>query len=305
VASELAKVYPLPIRWGEGFGSLASGFSGCRSTPTSSRRRERRAPPSLAKHRSRPLTFRAFSAHNPIWFLRESKQSKSRPMQKIAKLATIALLFAVMTMARVHAQTNTIRTNVLLNLTFKLTGYEQVILNFTGSTNGPFLRSAKAQSIATDGIIRSIAKQAHITNDVSAAKLLYRVSWTNPTNDISQDIIIRRGAEDYVVNNYILVNFPDSVTQERPTATGTTNVTDYANCNVSLGTSSGSFTLHGLATIKSGSLFYNGRLADPTPTPQSFTASVSGSGSIGFHRCEWKGTVMGSGQKIELVQVSP
>jgi len=228
-------------------------------------------------------------------------------MQKIAKLATIALLFAVMTLARVHAQTNTTtyRTNVLLNLSFKLTGYEQVILAFTTNVNGPVLKSAKAQSIATDGVIRAIAKQAHITNDVSAAKLMYRVSWTNPTNDISQDIIIRRGAEDYVVNNYVLVNFPDSVTQERPTASGTTNVTDYANCNVSLGTASGYFTLHGLATIKSGSLFYGGRLADPTPTPQSFTASVSGSGSIGFHRCEWKGTVMGSGQKVEVVQVSP
>lgn len=224
-------------------------------------------------------------------------------MQKIAKLATIALLFAVVSLDRVHAQTY--RTNVLLNLSFKLTGYEQVVLAFTSSTNGPFLKSAKAASITTDGVIRAIAKQAHITNDVSAAKLMYRLSWTNPTNDISQDIIIRRGAEDYVVNNYILVNFPDSVTQERAGLNGTTNVTDYANCNVSLGTSSGSFTLHGLATIKSGSLFMGRTLVDPSPTPQSFTASVAGSGSIGWHRCEWKGTVMGSGQKVEVVIDSP
>jgi hypothetical protein len=230
-------------------------------------------------------------------------------MQKIAKLATIALLFAVMSLARIHAQTNTntttYRTNVLLNLSFKLTGYEQVVLAFSTNVDGPFLRSAKPQSIATDGVIRAIAKQAHITNDLSAAKLMYRLSWTNPTNDLSRDIIIRRGSEDYVVNNYILVNFPDSVSQERATLSGTTNLTEYANCNVSLGTSSGSFTLHGLATIKSSSLFYLGRLLDPTPFPQSFTASVAGSGSIGFHRCEWKGTVMGSGQKVETVLVSP
>jgi hypothetical protein len=226
-------------------------------------------------------------------------------MQKIAKLATIALLFAVMTMARVHAQTDTYRTNVLLNLTFKLTGYEQVYLFLSISNfDGPYVPSAKTASIATDGIIRSIAKQAHITNDVSAAKLMYRLSWINPTN-ISRDIIIRRGAEDYVVNNYILVNFPDSVSHVRATLTGTTNVTDYANCNVSLGTSSGSFTLHGLATIKSGSLFMGRTLIDPTPTPQSFTASVAGSGSIAFHQCEWKGTVMGSGQKVEVVLDSP
>jgi hypothetical protein len=223
-------------------------------------------------------------------------------MQKITKLATISLLFAVMTVARLHAQTNTYRTNVLLNLSFKLTGYEQVILAF--ATNGPFVKSAKPASIATDGVIRAIAKQAHITNDLSAAKLLYRVSWTDP-DFLSHDIIIRRGTEDYIVNNYILVNFPDSVSQERAALNGTMNVTDYANCNVSLGTSSGSFTLHGLATIKSGSLFMGRTLVDPTPTPQSFTASIAGSGSIGFHRCEWKGTVMGSGQKIEVEQVSP
>ncbi len=227
-------------------------------------------------------------------------------MQKIAKVAIVALLFTVMTLARVDAQTtNTYRTNVLLNLTFKLTGYEQVYLFLsTSNFDGPYVPSAKTASVATDGIIRSIAKQAHITNDVSAAKLYYRLSWTDP-DAISRDIIIRRGTEDFVVNNYILVDFPDSVSTVRATLIGTTNVTDYANCNVSLGTSLGSFTLHGLATIKSGSLFYNSRLSDPTPTPQSFTASVAGSGSIGIHRAEWKGTVMGSGQKVEVEQVSP
>jgi hypothetical protein len=226
-------------------------------------------------------------------------------MQKIAKLAIVALSFAVMTLARVDAQTDTYRTNVLLNLTFRLTGYEQVYLFFSSSNfSGPYAASAKAATVATDGVIRSIAKQAHITNDLSTAKLYYRLSWTDPDH-ISRDIIIRRGTEDTVVNNFILVNFPDSVSTVRATLNGTTNVTDYANCNVSLGTSSGSFTLHGLATIKSGSLFYNGHLSDPTPTPQSFTASVAGSGSIGFHQAEWKGTVMGSGQKVEVVLDTP
>src|SRR4029077_8990957 len=101
----------------------------------------------------------------------------------------------------------TYRTNVLLNLTFKLTGYEQVYLFFTtNGFDGPYAPSAKNLSVLTDGVIRSIAKQAHITNDVSSAKLLYRLSWTDPKN-ISRDIIIRRGGEDFVVNNYILVNF--------------------------------------------------------------------------------------------------
>src|SRR6266566_405800 len=118
-------------------------------------------------------------------------------MQKIAKLAVIALSLTVMTMAKVHAQTNAYRTNVLLNLTFKLTGYEQVYLFLsTNRFDGPYAPSAKTASVVTDGIIRSIAKQAHITNDVSAAKIYYRLSWTNP-DDISHDIIIRRGSEDY------------------------------------------------------------------------------------------------------------
>jgi hypothetical protein len=46
-------------------------------------------------------------------------------------------------------------------------------------------------------------------------------------------------------------------------------------------------------------------LIDPTPTPQSFTASVAGSGSIGFHQAEWKGMVIGSGQKVEIVLDNP
>jgi hypothetical protein len=221
-------------------------------------------------------------------------------MQKIAKVALVALLFTLI--ARAHAQdTNVYRTNVLLNLTFKLTAYEQVYLVFSTNAIAP---SAKTSSVATDGIIRAIAKQAHITNDVSEAKLLYRLSWINPAN-ITRDIIIRRGSEDIVVNNYILVNFPDSVSHVRATLTGTTNATDYANCNVSLGTSLGSFALHGFATIKSGSLFYNRHLIDPTPTPSGFTATIAGSGSIGFHQTEWKGTVIGSGQKVEVEQVSP
>jgi len=226
-------------------------------------------------------------------------------MQKIAKLAIVALLFAVMSMISVRAQTNSYRTNVLLNLAFKLTGYEQVYLFFSTNTfDGPYAPSAKSFSVATDGIIRAIAKQAHITNDVSSAKLYYRISWTDPAS-VSRDIIIRRGTEDYVVNNYILVNFPDSVSHVRATLSGTTNVTDYANCNVSLGTSAGSFALHGFATIKSSSLLYNGRLVDPAPTPSGFTATVAGSGNIALHRAEWKGTVIGSGQKVEVVQIAP
>jgi hypothetical protein len=226
-------------------------------------------------------------------------------MQKIAKLASVALLFIVMAVRRADAQTNTYRTNVLLNLTFRITGYEQVYLFLsTNGFDGPYAPSAKTATVATDSVIRAIAKQANITNDLSGAKLYYRLSWTDP-GDIARDIIIRRGSQDYVVNNYVLVNFPDSVSQVRATLNGTTNATDYANCNVSLGTSSGSFTLHGLATIKSGSLFYGRTLIDPTPIPQSFTASVAGSGGIGFHRAEWKGTVMGSGQKVEIVPVSP
>jgi hypothetical protein len=216
-----------------------------------------------------------------------------------------------MTLATAHGQTNTntYRTNVLLNLTFKLTSYEQVYLFLTTNLfDGPYAPSAKTATVTTDGIIRAIATQADITNDLSGAKLMYRLSWINPAN-ITRDFIIRRGTEDFVVNNYVLVSFPDSVSQVRASLNGTTNVTEYANCAVSLGTRMGSFTLHGLATIKSGSLFYNGRLIDPVPTPSGFTATIAGSGSIGpqFHRAEWKGTVIGSGQKVEveLVPDSP
>jgi|ERR1051326_1122898 hypothetical protein len=226
-------------------------------------------------------------------------------MTKLFKAALFGSLLAVMPLTGAHAQTNTYRTNVLLNLTFTLTSYEQVYLFLsTNGFNGPYAPSAKTEKIVTSGIVRAIANYAHIPGPLDTAKLYYRLSWTDP-EDISRDIILRTGNGDTNVNNYILVSFPDSVTQQRAALNGTTNATDYANCNVSLGTSSGSFTLHGIATLKSASLMMNRQMIDPRPFPSSFSATVAGSGSIGFHQAEWKGTVMGSGQKVEVQQVSP
>lgn len=113
------------------------------------------------------------------------------------------------------------------------------------------------------------------------------------------------GTNDMVVNNFISVSFPDSVTTLKATLAGTTNATDYANCNATLSTGHGSFSLHGIATLKSASLFNGKSLIDLNPYPTTFTATVSGSGSLGFHRAEWKGTIMGSGQKVESTLVSP
>ena len=89
-------------------------------------------------------------------------------IKKIAKIAVGALFLAVITTATANAQTNSYRTNVLLNLTFSLTAYEQtyVFLSTNGfSGYGP---TAKTSKVATDGVIRAIAKQAHITNDLSS-----------------------------------------------------------------------------------------------------------------------------------------
>jgi hypothetical protein len=227
-------------------------------------------------------------------------------IKKIAKVAVGALLLAVITMATANAQTNSYRTNVLVNLSFSLTAYEQTyIFLSTNGFGGPYAPTAKTAKVATDGVIRAIAKQAHITNDLSNAKLYWRLSWTN-SDDVTRNIIIRRGGEDTVVNNFIFdLSFPDSVTTLRATLAGTTNTTDYANCNITLGSSQGSFSLQGIATIKSGSLYNGKTLIDRSPSPISFTASVAGSGSIAFHQAEWKGTVMGSGQKVEIEQISP
>jgi hypothetical protein len=242
-------------------------------------------------------------------------------IKKIARIAVGALFLAVITTATANAQTNSYRTNVLLNLTFSLTAYEQTYIILSTNAIAP---TAKASKVATDGVIRAIARQAHITNDLSNAKLYWRRSWTNAddvTSNIvvTSDIIIRRGTEDTVVNNFFF-NFemngswdgqepgslPNSVTTLRATLAGATNTTDYANCNISLHSSLGSFSLQGIATVRSGSLYNGKSLIDRWPSPISFTASVAGSGSIGFfHRAEWKGTVMGSGQKVEIEQISP
>lgn len=234
-------------------------------------------------------------------------------MIKIVKVAAVALLLAV-TSYTAKAQTNSYRTNVLLNITVNLTAYEQVYLfistngfpatNGFLSTNGFWVPSAKTAKVVTSGVIKSIAHQIQLPGDLSTAKLYWRLSWTDP-NDISHDVILRTATLETNVNNYMLISFPDSVTTQRATLTGTTNAIDYANCNVSVGTSQGSFTLHGIATIKSASLVNKGQLIDPNPFPQSFSATVAGSGSVAFHQAEWKGTVMGSGQKIEIEPVSP
>jgi hypothetical protein len=224
-------------------------------------------------------------------------------IKKIAKIAVGALFLTVITMATANAQTNSYRTNVLLNLSFSLTAYEQTYIVLSTNLAAP---TAKTDKVATDGVIRAIAKEAHVTGDLTNAKLYWRLSWTN-ADDVTRNIIIRRGTEDTVVNNFIFdLSFPDSVTTLRATLAGTTNTTDYANCNISLHSpSQGYFSLQGIATIKSGSLYNGKTLIDRSPSPTSFTASVAGSGSIAFHRAEWQGTVMGSGQKVEIEKISP
>jgi hypothetical protein len=224
-------------------------------------------------------------------------------MRKFACATAVALVIAVAPFTKAVAQTNSYRTNVLINLTFNLTYYEQVVLAFT--TNGPFVPSARTVTVPTAGIISAVARNANITGDLSTAKLYWRTSWTDYATNATHDVIIRRGTNDTVVNSYCQVSFPDRVSTVRATLTGTTNVSDYANCVISLGTSQGSFTVHGVAVLKSASMLYNNRVVEPLPMPTSFTATIAGSGSIGFHRAEWKGTITGSGQKVEIVPISP
>jgi len=231
--------------------------------------------------------------------------------KKIAIVVVGVLFLAVFTFATANAQTNTnsipySRTNVLLNLTFSLTVYEQIYTVFPTNVGGTVVPTAKTTKIATDGVIRAIAKKAQITGDLSNAKLFWRRSWTN-SDDIADEIIIRRGAVDTVIASSIFdLSFPDNITTLRATLAGTTNITDYANCSITLVSPSvGVFFLQGNATLKSGSLFNGKSLVDRSPSAISFTAAVAGSGSIGFHPAVWKGTVMGAGQKVEIEQISP
>src|SRR5690242_14028480 len=113
-------------------------------------------------------------------------------MTKLLKAALLGLLLAVMPLARVNAQTISYRTNVLIQLTFNLTEYEQVYLFFS---TGSYVPSAKTTRVVTSGIISAIAHQAQITGDLSNAKLYWRLSWTDP-NEISRDVVLRRGTND-------------------------------------------------------------------------------------------------------------
>jgi hypothetical protein len=236
-------------------------------------------------------------------------------MMKITKVAIGLLLLQGITTVIANAQTNQnlSRTNVLLNLSLNLTAYEQTwVYPSTNIFIPNYVPTVKTDKVVTDGVIRAIAKRAQITGDLSNAKLYWRLSWSTNSDAVTgeiivtDEIIIRRGAEDTVIDNSIFdLSFPQTVSTVRATLAGTLNSTEYANCNITLSSSQGSFFLQGIATKKSGSLFNGKSLIDRSLSPISFTASVAGSGSIGFHHAEWKGTVMASGQKVEIEEISP
>jgi hypothetical protein len=229
-------------------------------------------------------------------------------MNKFGILAATGLLFTVLPTASINGQTNSYGTNVLINLSFNLTAYEQFYI-FPNGFDGPYRPIVKTANVGTSSVIKSIHDVAHITDNLDGAKLCWRISWSGPSQ-FSQDVILRNpngsimGTNDMVITNYLNLSFPDSVTASTPTDSGATNSTDYASCKVSLLTGQKSFDLRGLATIRSGSLFFGKTMIDPTPVPKSFTITLLGSGSVGFHRAEWKGTITGSGQKVEIVQTS-
>jgi len=235
--------------------------------------------------------------------------STKGPMtNKFAILVAAGLLFTVLPAASIHGQTNSYGTNVLINLSFNLTAYEQSY-NFPNGVGGSYIPIVKTANVGTSSVIKSIHDFAHITDNLEGAKLCWRISWSDPSQ-FSQDVILRNpngaimGTNDMVITNYLKFSFPDSVTASTRTPSGATNSTDYASCLVSLATAQQSFDLRGLATIKSGGLFIGKTMIDPTPTPKSFTITLLGSGSVGFHLAEWKGTITGSAQKVEIVQVS-
>src|ERR1051326_4072034 len=151
---------------------------------------------------------------------------------KIVKLFAVGLLLGDAFFSTANAQTNSYRTNVLMNITFNLTAYEQDYLFLsTSNFDGPYVPSAKISKIATDGVIRAVAHQAHIIGDLNDAKLYFRSSWTDP-HDISYDIVLRSptgqimGTNDAVINRYLSLNFPNAVLATRASLNGTTNATE-------------------------------------------------------------------------------
>lgn len=232
------------------------------------------------------------------------------PITKKFAIAIAAGLLFTLPADNVNGQTNSYVTNVLINLSFNLTGYEQSFsFQSPDGFNGPYLPIVKTAKVGASSVIKSINDFAHITDNLDGAKFYWRITWFGP-RQFNQDVILRNpnggimGTNDMVVTNYLNLSFPDSVTTVTPAGSGATNSTDYAHCIVSLATAQQSFDLHGLATIKSGSLLFGKTMIDPNPVPKSFVITALGSGAFGFRLAEWKGTITGSGQKVELVRTS-
>src|SRR5215813_12867167 len=117
--------------------------------------------------------------------------TKGALTNKFAILVAAGLLFTVLPAASINAQTNSYGTNVLINLSFNLTAYEQ-FYNLL-STNGPFysyLPIVKTAKVGTTNVIKSIQDVAHITDNLDGAKLCLRMTWSGPSQ-FSWDVILR------------------------------------------------------------------------------------------------------------------
>src|SRR5690349_16274319 len=138
--------------------------------------------------------------------------AKGRVTNKFAILVAAGLLFTVLPATSINGQTNySYGTNVLINLSFSLTAYEQF---YDFNAYRPFVKTEK---FGTSSVIKSIHDQAHITDNLDGAKLCLRLSWSDPSQ-LSRDVILRNpngaimGTNDMVVTNYLILSFPESVT---------------------------------------------------------------------------------------------
>src|SRR4026208_1627780 len=87
-----------------------------------------------------------------------------------AILVAAGLLFTVLPATSVNGQTNSYGTNVLINLSFNLTAYEQSY-SFPNGIGGPYLPIVKIAKVGTFNVIKSIHDLAHITDNLDGAKL--------------------------------------------------------------------------------------------------------------------------------------
>ena len=239
-------------------------------------------------------------------------------------LAAVCLAFGVL---QINAQTNSFRTNIVLNVSVSLSALVQNISllrsnNLLFSVGRPMKVDTKGVISSLSGLQTSITSSdtfttngsTIITNTIfttntlptfgSNAKLLFQYTDVG-TSTQSTGFLVRAGTNDTDISAYLQLFFSDSSTSVRNLRTnenrGTITETDYILSELRLqNTAKGDFAVQGFTTRPATTVVNNGQIIGSGTFPTAIIAQVAGQGHVGNQNAIFRGTVTAADRKIEI-----